>query len=455
MLLAFVLAASLTDWVPARWISNDTKSLELLKGTPINCLLMERAAWNGAFTVEASKRGVATLAVIHPGNDALDSARLANVLHFSGVVMEGIFDKASSEHIRSVLSDSNIKLIELSTRSRMRFDSGVPVIGTFQGLWPGVRLEDNGTAQSGPSGAPWINTNTGFLRFAKAAATGSTIWIGNQPPPNTAVGLSRYLQAIGDASLTGARWVVSLDEDFSHRLIARDPSALKDWKQIALHLQYFEDHKEWRTLRPHSDLALVEDVGSGALLSGGVLDMIAVKHTPIRPVPYAKISQPAFDNAKMAVDVDPSALSEEQKAILKAYTRAGGTLLTGPPNWKFESVKTDAITLEKADLDKLDEIWKELNSLTGRKNMGARLFNVSSMLSNLLETADRKQVVLQLVNYSDFPVENLTAHVLGTFHTAQLFRPGMAVQQLDLYPVEDGTGVDIDKMGSVATVVLQ
>ena len=118
-------------------------------------------------------------------------------------------------------------------------------------------------------------------------------------------------------------------------------------------------------------------------------------------------------------------------------------------------MKGDAITLEKTDLDKLDEIWKELNSLTGRKNMGARLFNVSSMLSNLLETPDRKQVVLQLVNYTDFPVESLTAHVLGAFHKATLYRPDAPPQKLEVYPVEEGTGIDIDKMGWVATLVLE
>jgi len=180
-----------------------------------------------------------------------------------------------------------------------------------------------------------------------------------------------------------------------------------------------------------------------------------VKHTPVQPVPYRKIGQAALANAKMAVDVDPSALTDEQRAVLKAYTKAGGTMLTGPPNWKFATLQGDAITLDKADLDKLDEIWKELNSLTGRKNMGARLFNVSSMLSNLEETADRKQLVLQLVNYSDFPAENLTAHVLGTFHKATLFRPDGAPLKLDLYPVDEGTGLDIDKMGSIATVVLE
>ncbi len=454
MVLAFLVAASLTGWVPARWISNDPKSLDLLNGTPINCLLLEQPMWSAAFAQEAAKRGIATLGVIRSEAAAVDAARAASSMHFAGVVLEGSFDSAASGRLRRALADSRIPFVELTTRSRMNFSSGDPIIGTFQGLWPGVRIEDNGSVQSGPSGAPWINTNTGFLRFAKAASD-STIWIANQPPPNTVVNVTRYLQAIGDAALTGARWVVALDSDFSRKLLARQPEAIQNWKRIALHLQYFEEHKAWRTLRPHSELALVEDAGSGALLSGGVLDMIAVKHTPVQPVPYRRISLPFMEGAKMAVDVDPSALTSEQLAVLKAFTRAGGTLLSGPPGWKFDSLQNGAITLDQADLDKLDEIWKELNSMTGRKNMGARLFNVSSMLSNLLETPDHKQLVLELVNYSDYPAESITAHVLGTYHHARLYRPDGPVQDLETYPVEEGTGIDIDKMGWIATVVIE
>jgi hypothetical protein len=454
MLLALVMIASLADWVPMRWISNDPKSLELLDKTPINCLLLEKDQWSGSIAQDAAKRGIDTLGVIHPGGDSLETARKAASLHFAGVALEGTFEPTVADRVRRVLDDSKIQMVELTTRSRMRFDSGSPIAGTFQGVWPGVRPEEKGEAHSGPSGAPWINTNTGFLRYALAASD-ATIWISNQPPAKEAINVSRYLQAIGDASLTGARWVIALDDDFSKRLLAHDPKAVSDWKQITDHLRFVEAHKEWRHLRPHSDLALVEDVDSGALLSGGVLDMIAVKHTPVRPVPYSKISPPAFDKAKMAVDVDPSALTPEQMAVIKSWTRAGGTLLSGPPNWKFGSLKADAITLDKTDLDKLDEIFKELNSLTGRKNLGARLFNVASMLSNLCETPDHKQVVLKLVNYSDFPAENLTAHVLGTWKKATIYRPDGSIQALETYPVEEGTGVDIDKMGTLATIVLE
>lgn len=454
MLLAFFLAASLADWVPARWLSHDPQSLQLLQNTPVNCLLLESADWSPDFAASASKHGLVTLGIIRPTASPLDAARKAVAQKLTGAVMEGIFDPAAAAKTRAALADSHIPLVELTTRGRIRFDSGAPILGTYQGLWAGVRAEENSTAHAGPSAAPWIDTNTGFLRFARAA-TPATVWIAHQPPANEAVNVSRYLQAIGDAALTGARWVVSLDADFNRKLLARDPRALKNWKQIAAHLQFYEDHPEWRNLRAHSELALVEDAGSGALLSGGVLDMIAVKHTPVQPIPYSKISPEALDRAKMAVDADPSALTPAQLAVLKAFTKSGGTLLTGPPDWKFQSLQSDAITLGKTDLDKLDGIWKELNSMTGRRNMGARLFNVSSMLSNLAETPDRKQLVLHLVNYSDYPVENLTAHVLGKFTKARLFRPDAPPVDLELYPVDEGTGLDIERMGAFAAVVLQ
>jgi hypothetical protein len=182
--------------------------------------------------------------------------------------------------------------------------------------------------------------------------------------------------------------------------------------------------------------------------------MIAVKHTPVRPVPNARLKGDALLASKMAVNVDPDSLDAQQKDTLKAFTRAGGTLLTGPPGWKFPQPRNDQITLEKDDLKKLDEIWRELNSLTGRKNLGARLFNVSSMLSNLLETPDGKQVILQLANYSDFPVENVTVHVLGQYKEAKLYRPDGSPLNISGYEVEDGTGYDIDRVGAAATLVL-
>src|SRR5260370_13648967 len=52
-------------WVPVRWPWADTRSLELLAGTPVNCLLLK--APTREMVAAAQARGVAALAVGTPG----------------------------------------------------------------------------------------------------------------------------------------------------------------------------------------------------------------------------------------------------------------------------------------------------------------------------------------------------------------------------------------------------
>ncbi len=450
MFLALLLAATPSAWVPARWASSDPASLSLLQPTPVNCLLVERQKWSKPFAEAASARGVTVLGVVRPGPAAVDEARTAVKLGLAGVVLEGDFP----DSVARVLADSKITCVELTPRSKMRFDRAQAITGSYQGIWPGVEVETNGQAKSAPSGAPWIDTNTGFLRFVRALTAGP-IWIGNTPPANTVIPADRYLQTIGDAEMSGARWVVALDDDFTSRLLAHEPRALNQWKLIGETLQFYEDHNEWRTWEPRSDLGIVEDASSGALLSGGILDMIAVKHTPVRALPPSRVSPDSMKGLTMAADVDPASLTPRQRDALQAFVRAGGTLLNAPPGWKFVLPKDGGITLDASSLEQLDEIWKELNSLTGRKNLGVRLFNVSTMISNLIEAPGGKPVVLHLVNYSDYPVDSITVHVSGAFTKARLLMPGQKPLDLKPYPVEDGVGIDIDKMDSVAAIELE
>ena len=107
----------------------------------------------------------------------------------------------------------------------------------------------------------------------------------------------------------------------------------------------------------------------------------------------------------------------------------------------------------KDDVERLDALWKGVNSMVGRANLGARLFNVSSMLSNLLQGPGGRPVVLQLANFSGYPVENVTAHFNGEYKRARLLSPETQPRDLEVYPVEDGTGVDIPEVPGFATVV--
>lgn len=95
--------------------------------------------------------------------------------------------------------------------------------------------------------------------------------------------------------------------------------------------------------------------------------------------------------------------------------------------------------------------------MINRRNLGVRLFNVSSMLSYMQASRDGKQAVLHLVNFSGYPVENVTAHVLGKFQKAWLLTPEGGKKALAPYEVEEGpaTGLDIDVVPVAAAVVME
>ena len=458
MFLALLLTLSAPpDWVPARWRWLETKTLDLLRGTPVNCLLIDwdsqQKTQAAAFAAAAAEKGIATLAVIRPAVDPSEPARDAIHSHFTGVVLEGDFLKEAADRVKAAISPAPI--VELTLRSRMPLGSNAPVIGTYQGVWPGIPVMEDGAAKAGPSGSPWINTNAGFLRAARAFGE-STVWIANLPPPKSVISPENYAQVIGDAAMVGARWVVALDDDLARRLHNGDKPALDQWNRIAHQLDFYESHRDWRAFRPYAKLAVVQGVNDGALLSGGILDMMGARHTPVLIVPPDRLRPGTLSGATMAVDVDAASLTPEQRDILKAFTRAGGTLLTGPADWK-ESAATapDQITLDDKQTKRLDDIWHDINSMIGRGNLGARLFNVASMLSNLLVSPDGKQVLVHLVNYSNYPVDSVTVHVLGDFHTATLYRPESAEKKLETYKAEHGTGVDIDLVNISATLRLE
>jgi hypothetical protein len=455
LLGALPLMASVppSSWVPARWNGTNPKALDLLSGTPINCLLLN--SYSPDFVARATERGLVLLAVLKPGPDPSDPARKAIQAGLQGIVLEGDFPKGTAARVRDTLADSHAVVVELTSRARMPLGGPDPVIGTYQGVWPGIQMLDNGFAKAAPSGSAWIDTNTGFIRSVRAWGP-AALWLGYLPPAHTVVTGERYLEAISDAEMAGARWILAIDDDFSARLQRHDPAAVKDWHAMAQTLQFFESHPEWRDMQPYGKLAVVQD-SSDALLSGGILDMIAAKHTPMRAIPGQRLTPDSLQGTSMAVNIDAESLTPEQREMLKAFTRAGNTVLTAPAGWKGQSaLGSDQITLDKAELERLNDIWHDVQTMTGRKNLGVRLFNVSSMLSNVVASADGKQVVVQLVNYSAFPIENVTVQVLGAFKHAQLLTPDGAAKDLAVYTPDDGgTGVDIEKVSACATVRLE
>jgi hypothetical protein len=441
---AALLIALYPDWAPARWPSADPASLDLLAGTPINCLWLERPQWSPAFAAEAARRGIATLGVIHREGDAIAAAQALTKTGLTGAVIEGNFDDYTLLILTGTLAKAKMFYVESGPRSRLRFDADQPILSTSQGMWPGIHVEKGSVAGAGPTANPWIDTNTGFVRYARAASD-ATLWIAVSPPAGNVYKAERYMQAIGDAAMNGGRWVVALDDDLSRRLLAREPKALADWSRITAALAHYEGHREWRSVAPAGQVAIIED-DSDARFSGGLFDMLAAKQVPAYAVPAARLTASSLRGARVAVEPSSQAVLASDHPV---------TVITGDPAPVKAPPGDDEFIFDATDT-RVDAIWRKVSTAVGRQNMGARLFNVAGMLSNIVATRGQRQLVLHLVNYSEYPASGITARVPGTWRHARLYRPGEAPVDLELEKTEDGTGFAIDqRLVTIATVVLE
>ncbi len=435
---------AMADWVPARWASSDPQTLRLLKGTGVNCLLVDSRNLTPEFVKRANAQGVAAVAVVGPGGQAPHGN-----LGVQAILLEGDFDAV----VRASLNQAGVPVIELPSRQKIRLDSTDSIAGTTQGLWPGIVIEHGGTVMAGPSSNPWINTNAGFLRFLRAAMD-SVLWLGATPPAGMVIPPERYGIAMADAAAAGARWIISLDHDLETRLLAGDAEALRDWKRITAYGRYFEEHREWRGYRPFSRLALIQDSASGGLLSASLLDLMFAQHIAARAIPAARVTPASLSGLQTVIQ-----LASIAPGALDNFERAGGRLLKPPPDWRFGADAPGATVPNKQQLRRIQDIWEMLYNATARKNFGARSFNTAGILFHVLSSpgssAGDQRLLVHLVNYTGYPADTITVHALGTWKRATLYRPEGAPVNLPVYPVSEGTGIDLDKLDVVATLLLE
>jgi hypothetical protein len=452
-LALMILAAA--GLAPARWNSSDPKSLDALKGGAVNCVLVEASHWDPMFVKTAGRYGIAVFGLIRPGPGAVEQARRALQLGLDGLAVEGDFDGPALKRIRE--AGGALMVVELPGRGSIRLDSGDRVVGTWQGLWPGIVIEHGGgAATAGPTSTPWINTNTGFLRFARAA-TDAAVWVGERPPRGSVFPTARYELAVADAAMAGARWIIALDTELEGRLLSGDRAALTAWKRIDAQVRYWQN-PEWRDFRPYSELLLVQDAGSGGLLSGSILDLLSVLHTAARAAPTRRLNPDSLKGARVVLNLDAESVTAGQRADLEQFAGAGGRVVNPPKGWRFPDVAADQTTPTRRQLDQIQPIWESTYEATARKNFGVRTFNTASVLFELMRSRDGGSLLVHLLNYADYPAEDVTVQALGKWSRARLYSPDGEARDLAVYPVTDGgregTGVDIARIRVAATLRL-
>jgi hypothetical protein len=460
-LLAALSAFSVADCVPMAWEPRQASTLVLLEDSPVNCLVVDVEQLQPEFIEEARRRELKLLVHLADTDDPT-AASAALAAGADGLYAERIGDQFALE-LGKLAEETGKPFVWLPERVRLaRNNDGAAspqalsaVTGTWQGLWAGLKLGHEGEAEAAPTGPPWIDTNSGFLRYLRAVTPAErSVWIANAPPEDEGIYVpaSRYMQAIGDAELAGARWVIRFQDAFWQRLQSGEPTVFEAWGAMKQLLRFYHEHQDLHQLPDYSQLAIIQDERSGALVSGSVLDMVESKHIPARVIPPDFLGKQAPEPLRLVLNIDPPALSEEQAEAVRNKARAGAMVINGPPQWKIALPPPEAIVFDDAQIEQLDEIWKEINRVIGRENFAVRVFGAPSMLSNLKADADGR-LVLSLVNYSDYPVEGITIHTLGKVSSAKLLTPA-GEESPEVYDYEEGSGIDIDTVGEAAILVL-
>jgi hypothetical protein len=186
-------------------------TLDLLEGSPYNCLLLtwslgeptaaesEQRTIVAEYAGQARNRGLSVLAVIEPGPEWLGAVEAAAEV-FDGVVLEsrfpnepagaileGEFPEGSAEQALELLRKNNPEayVVSLSSWERVNRDPSFPILASHSGIWPGMLSPSEATGWgAGPTSNPWVLSNGWQIGVLRADQSGRPVWTAHRPKPH-------------------------------------------------------------------------------------------------------------------------------------------------------------------------------------------------------------------------------------------------------------------------------
>jgi hypothetical protein len=362
---------------PGSWKS--PSALGLLKGTPINWLLVDKDAGLGPVIEEAKRAG-------------LEVAEMAEL------------------------------------------PAGVAVL---PGEWPGVAQSRGGGTSAGPTGVPWVDSNSWKIRLEAARRPGANIWV-DAPPKGAPVRPSAYRTAIADAAAYGGRWVISLDAELAAGLAAGQAEALGTWKEIAGAAGFFAMRKQWAAYIPEAIVGVVSSfVGDDEFLGQELLNLIGRSNQQYAVLEKTKLPEAAFRGLRAVIYVDGQPPSAELRRQILDFVSAGGLLITGPkwgpppgtpardehPGYAMRSLGKGRVAVSKAEPDDPYVLANDSAVLISHRHELLRFFNGGAVGSYLTVAADRKRAVAHLLFYADRGPDHVSVRIAGRWRKASLWTP--------------------------------
>lgn len=445
----------------------DPQTLELLRDTPFNCLLVTWSAGAPAgvekqqrdlvtaYAREAQKRGFSVLGLVQDAGDPAAAARDAESAGLNGLALDGDEVLARAAAIR----DMSIPLVALAPRNRLRGRGISGVVAVQEGVWPGVRTEQGGAVVATPSAEPWIDSNTWLLHSVRAW-TDKPVWLDYEPDSPQA---ADYPRAVADAAAGGGRWIVSLDANFRDGLRRGSPEAAAAWRRIVETAAFYEDHADWRTWPADGPVVIVQDPGYvHADMSDETLNLIARRQISYRIVERSRLTRNLLAASRAAVATGIGTPTDAEREMLTAFAANGGIVFGGPA-WGKAGTDSETYfsrTIGRGELIAYKEEPPEQEGLSKDvrdfllSDVPVKLFNAPSVLFTFAAEPGGRRLLIHLVNYAAQASEGATLKVRGRVSAAKIFAPAAPPAPMKV-DYSDGTAeITLPRIGAAAAIVL-
>jgi hypothetical protein len=460
-----------------RWL--DPSVLEILRGTPVNCLVV---SWAAGLPADAEQQkalvpllaqgktgGLSIVGLVEGEANKAAAVASARAAGLAAVIMEG------------EVPNAGLPILPLAANPHLPWNSSSPVLVAKGNVWPGIASQGlnsqdwrrgGDTQAAGPTAEPWIDSNGWFLRLAKTYAPSKTPWLLFDPPGGANVVLAdAYLRAIADSGSFCGRWILSLDDALRGSLAQKEQSAMAAWKSIAGALDFFAKHRQWETNSPVGLVGVISDfAGSNETIGTETLNLIVRQNVPFRIIPKSKLATAPLTGFKALISVDDTMPEPAARKRLLDFAQQGGALLVSQC-WKGQGGTPTGVAHPRLDLRKLgkgklavckDEspdpymVARDVHVLLGRINDLSRFFNLSAFLSAHTSPPGGASALLQMTNFANasrFSESQVTVWFPQQYRAARMWTLGSeAPVELKLVPEDTGMDVQIPAVSPYAAV---
>ncbi len=285
-------------------------------------------------------------------------------------------------------------------------------------VWPGVRASQKAdVADAGPTGAPWIDSNGWNIALTQAEAAGKTVWVESAPEKGAVLRDGSYLLALAEPEIYGARWVINLDDEFAKGVAAGEGNAAGRWKSLMSAARFFDSRRAWSSFDRRAKLAVVSSfAGSSEFLGKEFLNMADRRNLPYRIVTADGVSKglPGGPQAVLWIDEEPPGAGAAR--VLRQFVNDGGLLIASRGSrisgWGASSVPSlipgyETKALGKGRVAVPAQAWddpyilaRDARILIGRRTDVLRLFNTGSMAALYARSNSDRRGIVHLLNYT-------------------------------------------------------